>query len=102
VSKGNQTIFFTLAGTGTVGGSTPLLGNATSGLTVAYSLDGTSGPGVCSISGTTLNFLAVGNCVVNATQAGNGSYNAAPQVQQTVVVGKSNQTIFFNLAGTGS
>jgi len=33
--------------------------------------------------------------VINANQAGNANYNAAPQVQQSFAVGKGNQTITF-------
>ena len=34
-----------------------------------------------------------GTCVIDANQAGNASYTAAPQVQQTVTVGKAAQAI---------
>jgi len=37
----------------------------------------------------------VGTCVVNADQAGNASYAAAAQVQQSFAVGKGSQTITF-------
>ncbi len=67
---------------------------ATSGLTVALTIDATSSA-VCSISGGVVSFIATGNCVIDANQAGNGSYNAAPQVQQTFAVGKASQTISF-------
>ena len=33
--------------------------------------------------------------MIDANQAGNANYNAAPQVQQTFAVGKGNQTITF-------
>ena len=45
--------------------------------------------GVCSVSGTngtTVNYAAAGNCVIDANQAGNSTYAAAPQVQQTITV----------------
>jgi hypothetical protein len=38
------------------------------------------------VSGTTVHFTAAGTCVVDANQAGNARYAAAPQVQQTVKV----------------
>ena len=40
-------------------------------------------------------FTGVGSCIVDANQAGNATYNAAPQVQQTVTVGKGAQTVSF-------
>jgi len=48
--------------------------------------DASSGAGVCSVSGTTVNYLAAGTCVIDANQAGGGRYLAAPQVSQTVTV----------------
>jgi hypothetical protein len=39
-----------------------------------------------------VSFTAVGTCVVDANQAGNANYNAAPQVQQSFAV-------FGNVAG---
>jgi hypothetical protein len=39
-----------------------------------------------SISGSTLTVTATGNLVIDANQAGNTDYSAAPQVQRTVAV----------------
>ncbi len=50
---------------------------------------------VCSIAGSTVSFIGVGTCVINANQAGNANYAAAPQVQQSFAVGKGTQTISF-------
>jgi hypothetical protein len=58
---------------------------STSGLTVAFTIDATA-TSVCSISGGVVSFIATGTCVIDANQAGNGTYNAAPQVQQSVTV----------------
>jgi hypothetical protein len=47
------------------------------------------GTGVCSVSGadgTTVSYLAAGSCVIDANQAGNANYEAAPQVPQTIAV----------------
>src|ERR1035438_4762264 len=38
-------------------------------------------------------------CVIDATQAGNNDYSAAPQAQQTVTIGKTPQTISFAATG---
>ena len=42
---------------------------------------------VCSISDAVVSFLAVGTCTINANQAGNASWNPAPQVSQGFAVG---------------
>jgi large repetitive protein len=51
--------------------------------------------GVCSISGATVSMTSSGTCIVNANQAGNGTYGAAAQVQQSFAVAKGSQTITF-------
>jgi hypothetical protein len=93
----SQTITFTSTtpGGATVGGSTyTVAATATSGLAVTFSIAPGSA-GVCSISGTTVSMTGAGTCVVNADQAGNASYAAAAQVQQSFSVGKGSQTITF-------
>jgi hypothetical protein len=85
-----QTISFTAPTSGTVAGSATL--SATGGDSpnpVTFSVDTTSGAGVCNMSGTngsTVNYTAVGTCVVDANQAGDADYTAAPQVQQSITV----------------
>jgi hypothetical protein len=49
----------------------------------------------CSVSGSTVRFIKVGKCVIDASQAGDADYLAAPEVQQTIAVGKGSQTITF-------
>lgn len=56
---------------------------ATSGLAVTFS---TPSAGVCSVFGAWVFFYGNGLCVVRADQAGNASYLAAPQAQQSIVV----------------
>ena len=87
--KTNQTISFTSTapGSASVGGATYTpTATATSGLAVTFTLDGTSTG--CTLSGGVVSFTAVGTCVVDANQAGNATYNAAAQLQQS-----------FNVAG---
>jgi len=90
VNKASQTISFTGPGTGTVGNPATLSATGgASGNPVAFTIDGTSGAGVCTVSGsngTTLNYAAAGNCVIDANQALSTNYNAATQVQQSVTV----------------
>nr|WP_312988819.1 hypothetical protein [Comamonas koreensis] len=56
-----------------------------SGEPVVFSID-PSAAAICSVTGNTVSFLSVGTCVVNANQAGNGAYFAAPQQQQSFAV----------------
>ncbi|SDD51184.1 beta strand repeat-containing protein, partial [Aquimonas voraii] len=82
---------------------------ASSGLPVSF---GTRSPEVCTISGTgpstaSLTILAAGTCVVTADQAGDGSFNAAPQETQSVQIDRASQTITFAaiadaVAGSGA
>ena len=59
---------------------------ATSGLTVVLSIDSSSSA-VCSISAGVVSFTGAGSCVIDANQAGNANWTAAPQVQQSFLVG---------------
>ena len=59
-----------------------------SGNPVAVTIDASSAS-VCSISGPVVTFNAAGSCVVDANQAGNADYHAAPQAQQTVTVSRA-------------
>ena len=102
--KRNQTITFTSTAPGgaTVGGATYTpTATATSGLAVTITVDGSSSA-VCSISGGAVSFQTPGSCVLDANQTGNGTYNAAPQVQQTFNVAKGNQTITFTSTAPGT
>jgi hypothetical protein len=67
---------------------------ATSGLAVTLTIDFSSS-GVCTVSSGVVSLQAVGNCTIDANQAGNGSFNAAPQVQQVFIVGKGSQVVTF-------
>jgi DNA-binding beta-propeller fold protein YncE len=57
-----------------------------SGNPVVFSIDPAS-TSVCSISGQTVSFTAPGRCTIDANQAGNSDYLAAPQEQQSFLVG---------------
>ena len=84
-SPGTQTITFTSTppNPAVVGGTyTPTASGGASGNPVTFSIDA-SAQWSCSISGATVTFVAVGTCVIDANQAGNANYEAAPQVQQS-------------------
>jgi len=67
---------------------------ASSGLAVSVSVDATS-TGVCSLTGATVSFTGIGTCTIDADQAGNANYQAAPRAQQSFVVGLATQAISF-------
>jgi hypothetical protein len=97
VGKGAQTISFTSTAPvgAVVGGPTyTVTATATSGLPVTFTIDPVASS-VCTIAGSTVSFIGAGTCVIDANQAGNANYNAAPQAQQSFAVGKGNQTISF-------
>jgi uncharacterized protein YhjY with autotransporter beta-barrel domain len=96
-AKQTQTISFTSAApaAATVGGPAyAVSATATSGLAVSFAID-PSASSVCSIAGGSVSFQGVGTCVINANQAGNGTYEPAPQVQQSFAVGQGNNVITF-------
>jgi len=85
--KSDQTITFTDPANITLASlnqAVSLSATASSGLTVSFS---SATPAVCSVAGSTSTVLATGTCTVDANQAGNGSYNAAPQVSQSFSIG---------------
>ena len=86
INKEPQTIVFTSSpsSTAVVGGAgyTPTA-TATSALGAAFTIDSTSTSGTCSITSGAVLFLKPGTCIIDANQAGNSDYLAAPQVQQS-------------------
>lgn len=95
-----QTVSFTSTtpSNAVVGGdSYEVSATATSGLTVDLAVSGSSAA-VCSISGSTVNFIGEGTCAITADQPGNPSFSAAPQVQQSFTVNKQSQTVSFDVS----
>jgi hypothetical protein len=85
-----QTISFSSANPSPVqyGGTYTPAATASSGLTVSFSIDNTSTSG-CTISSGVVSFRGspgVGTCIVDADQAGNSDYSAAPVVSQSITV----------------
>ena len=65
---------------------------ASSGLAVTYS----TASAACSVTGGgVITLLHAGTCAIDANQAGNATYAAAPQVSRSFTVAKGNQTITF-------
>ncbi len=89
-----QTIAFNSIPAQAVGSTLTVTATASSGLPVAFSVVPN---GNCSIAGSIVTFLNVGNCGVIANQAGSLTYAAAPGVGQIIVVNsQASQTITFN------
>jgi hypothetical protein len=61
-----------------------------------------SASGVCSISGSTVTFTGAGVCVIDANQAGNASYSAAMQAQQSFVVAAAPAAVTTAASGIGA
>ena len=98
--KQDQTISFSALPTKYVGNSAFLLdATSSSGLPIFYA---SSDPTVASISGSTVTILKEGTITITASQVGNSGYNAAPEVQQTLAVLRTNQTITFPSISTAT
>lgn len=79
-----QTITFANPGAQNFGTAPTLTATADSGLTPIFT---SSTAGVCTITtGGALTFVTAGTCTINADQAGNGTYLAAPQVTRSFTV----------------
>ncbi len=78
-----QTIAFANPGPQSVGTKLTLSATATSGLPVTFA---STTPGVCTVAGSLASFLAAGTCTIDATQAGDSAYAAAPVVAQSFTV----------------
>lgn len=102
VAMANQTIAFTSTApsNAAISGTYTPTATATSGLTVALTIDSSSSS-ACSISAGVVSFTAAGTCTINANQAGNTNYYAAPQVQQSVTV-YAGRLVFTTGAVSGS
>ena len=87
VGKAAQSISFIAPTSGDVESSGRLSATGGgSGNPVVFSVDPSSGEDVCEVSGSTVTYSGTGSCVIDANQAGNASYTAAPQVQRTITV----------------
>ena len=98
VGKVSQTITFPALAGGSLNGSARPAPTATSGLPVTLSVDAATTNGACSLSGDIVTYLHAGSCVIDANQAGNADTAAAPQVQQTIAVGKVSSAVALGLS----
>lgn len=70
-----------------------LAATATSGLNVRFTSSDTS---IASVLNSTVMIRKAGQVVITASQPGNASYNAAPNVEQSLIIRKAPQTLQFN------
>ncbi len=93
----SQTITFGPLGNKSMGVAPFTIGaTASSGLAVSFS---SLTMAVCTISGNTVTLVAAGTCTLQAAQAGNATYAAAPNVSQSFTVIAASQTITFGALG---
>jgi hypothetical protein len=84
LARSTQTVSLTLPTLAAVGGSPGVLtSSASSGLPVTLV---SRTPTVCAVSGSTVEWLGSGSCVIRAGQAGNGDWQPAADVDRSVVV----------------
>jgi NifU-like protein involved in Fe-S cluster formation len=98
VNKKDQSITFDALATKTYGDAVfDLSGTVGSGLAVSYASSNTL---VATIEGKTVSIVGAGTAEITATQLGDGNYNAAPEVKQTLTVSKKDQSITFDALPT--
>jgi hypothetical protein len=91
VSKLDQTITFGSFGNKTFGDPDFVVSaTASSSLAVTFAASGN-----CSITGSSVHLTGGGACTIAASQAGNSTYNPAPDVPQSFSIAKADQTITF-------
>lgn len=94
-NKQNQTInFAALSNQVVTSAPFALAASATSGEAVSFS--GTT-PTVCTVANGTVTLVTTGLCTIVASQAGNATFNAAADVEQSFQVTKADQAITFAL-----
>ena len=80
----SQSITFGSIGSQLLGAKTVALSaTASSVLSVAFS---SSTPTVCTVAGSIVTMVTLGNCTINANQAGGSGWDAATQVSQTFTI----------------
>jgi hypothetical protein len=94
-AKQNQTITFGALGNKTFGDPDfTVSATASSGLTVTFGASGN-----CTVTVASVHLTGAGSCTITASQAGNATYNSAPDVPRTFTIARANQTIAFKKLG---
>lgn len=105
IGQASQAVTFTSTppSPAVVGGTyTPAATGGGSGNPVTFSIDSASTAGACSLSGGTVSFTGPGTCTVDANQAGDAGYTAAPQVQQAITVDQAPSFVAASPATTAT
>ncbi|MBI4265749.1 MAG: Ig-like domain repeat protein, partial [Acidobacteria bacterium] len=89
VTKLSQTIAFGALADRTYGDADFTIGaTGSSGLPVSFTAAGS-----CTVTGSTVHLTAAGSCTITASQSGNATYEAAPDVSQTLSIAKATLTV---------
>jgi len=89
IAKADQTITFLPLANKTWGDAdVTVSATASSDLTVTFTASGN-----CSVSGNSVHITGAGSCTVTAHQAGDGNYNAAPDVSRSFTIAKAVLTV---------
>ncbi len=91
VEKAAQTIDFSVSEHTYGDPDFTISASATSGEPVSFSRQS----GECTVSEGTVHITGTGSCTIDANQAGNANYKAAPEVQETFRINAASQTITF-------
>jgi hypothetical protein len=83
IGHASQTITFPAIPTQYVGLPLTLSATASSGLAVTFT---STTQTICTVSGTTASFIAMGTCTIQASQTGNNVYNGALNVSRSFTV----------------
>ncbi|MDG2519318.1 autotransporter domain-containing protein [Lysobacter soli] len=67
--------------------------SATPGVSTSAVVFGSTTTSVCTVNGSTVTMLSAGTCSLTADQAGDGNYNAAPQLTLDVAISAATQVI---------
>jgi hypothetical protein len=73
-------------------GSVTVSATASPGLAVTFS---STAPNTCTVAGNVATFVTVGTCTVEADQAGNANYLAAPANSNSFTIKQAKQNITF-------
>jgi uncharacterized repeat protein (TIGR02543 family) len=103
VNKVSQSISFDLSGIGSKNIESADFSINASGGNSGNSVTFSSANANCTITGSTVNVVSAGNCVITADQVGDDIYSAATQVSQTFAISQL-YTVTYNSGtlGTGS
>jgi hypothetical protein len=86
VTKANQAITFTSAYPSPAYYGNTYTVTATGGGSTSPVVFTGASTAVCTVTGSLVSFVGVGNCIVDANQAADANYNAAPEVDQSFTV----------------